>query len=125
MSETSDTYVPMDRDTFLVEARLAATRAVYEAYENVVVKKTEPFLAGAIAKRLVALLDSWSHENFVATHIHVKSGGRYKLLGDATLEATLARYVMYQGTDGRVWVRPWDEFYDGRFKEITDERQAV
>lgn len=59
------------------------------------------------------------HEpTWVATHRHYK-GGLYRLLFEGQIEADLSRVVVYQGIDGRVWVRPREEFYDGRFSEIV------
>ena len=57
-----------------------------------------------------------------ATHTHVKSGGKYRVLYHGILEKTLSPVVIYQGEDGVVWVRPDEEFYDGRFKPIPDSR---
>lgn len=55
-------------------------------------------------------------------------GGDYLLLGTATHEPTGELMVIYQGiADGKVWVRPHSNFYEGvpvdgarvpRFKEI-------
>lgn len=54
---------------------------------------------------------------------HVKRGTTYRILHDATMQAEgpldMARVVVYQcETDRRVWVRPYDEFFDGRFQPI-------
>lgn len=47
---------------------------------------------------------------------HVKTGGLYKVLGPATIEATGANVVVYRSLqDGRVWIRPTVEMVDGRF----------
>jgi hypothetical protein len=61
-----------------------------------------------------------------ATHKHLKSGGLYRLLyDDVIIEATYGGDVMsqtvviYEGYDGKRWMRPYAEFYDGRFEEIT------
>ena len=53
------------------------------------------------------------------THRHLKTGGLYRAISDATIEATMTPVVVYQGADGRWWVRPRDEFHDGRF-ELLD-----
>ena len=48
--------------------------------------------------------------------VHTKSNGRYHVLCDAAVEATLERVVVYQNmSTHRVWTRPYDEFHDGRF----------
>lgn len=48
---------------------------------------------------------------------HVRTGGLYTVLSrDALVEATLERVVVYQAAGaGQVWVRPEQEFLDGRF----------
>lgn len=59
---------------------------------------------------------------------HVKTGGIYEILATGLIEATLMPCVIYSGNDGTVWVRPHDEFNDGRFvliePEATDQRTA-
>lgn len=49
---------------------------------------------------------------------HLKSGGLYRVLADpGYIEETLEHVVVYQCCkDGRVWVRPFNEFHDGRFE---------
>ena len=47
---------------------------------------------------------------------HVKSGGIYTVVGEATIEATMTKVVVYRSAaDGSWWVRPLAEFCDGRF----------
>lgn len=47
---------------------------------------------------------------------HVKSGGDYIVVCEATIEATMLPAVVYRSEkDGSVWVRPRGEFCDGRF----------
>lgn len=56
---------------------------------------------------------------------HKKRGTTYDLYGIGTLQTdkplsdnhTVVVYV--SRTDGKVWVRPIDEFYDGRFEEVS------
>jgi hypothetical protein len=50
----------------------------------------------------------------------VKTGGIYTLLHEATREADLEPVIVYQGEDGRVWVRPRTEFFDGRFQLVRN-----
>lgn len=45
---------------------------------------------------------------------HVKTGRDYIVLCTATIEATMAPAVVY-GRGDEMWVRPLDEFCDGRF----------
>lgn len=52
---------------------------------------------------------------------HVKRGTIYRILHDATFQAEgpldNQRVVVYQcEADARVWVRPYSEFMDGRFR---------
>ena len=48
---------------------------------------------------------------------HIKTGGLYRVLRHGRIEADLRAVVIYESlADGRVWVRPTDEFYDGRFE---------
>lgn len=55
---------------------------------------------------------------------HVKRGTTYRILHDARFQAyeschDMERVVVYQCIeDGSVWVRPYDEFMDGRFQPI-------
>lgn len=56
-----------------------------------------------------------------AYYRHVKTGGVYQLLMTATLEATMTPAVVYAAKDRGVahrWVRPLDEFCDGRFEPV-------
>lgn len=60
---------------------------------------------------------------------HVKSGGLYRLETDlALIEDGMTRAAIYRSLfDGQIWVRPLEEFFDGRFRnlsvdEITDCR---
>lgn len=57
------------------------------------------------------------------THRHVRRGSEYKVLGFASLQAAepcyeTAALVVYQGSDGKLWARPHDEFSDGRFEAL-------
>ena len=54
-----------------------------------------------------------------ATHRHVKTGGLYRVLHRAEIEADLSPCVVYQNVEsGRTWVRPASEFDDGRFAAL-------
>jgi hypothetical protein len=46
---------------------------------------------------------------------HVKTDGVYEEIARGLIEATLVKCVIYRGHDGVFWVRPSDEFDDGRF----------
>lgn len=54
---------------------------------------------------------------------HRKRGSTYVIRHFGTLQMEgpqdMASMVIYQGEeDGRVWVRPWSEFFDGRFEVL-------
>lgn len=52
---------------------------------------------------------------------HKKTGGLYVILDeDFQIEATLQRGTLYRSLhDNRTWVRPFDEFHDGRFEVLN------
>jgi len=48
---------------------------------------------------------------------HLKSSGMYRIVATATIEASMTPAIVYESLEnGRVWVRPQDEFFDGRFQ---------
>lgn len=52
---------------------------------------------------------------------HTKTRGFYVVLGQCRIEATNTPAVRYMPVNGGVeWVRPEDEFLDGRFVEVTE-----
>ena len=57
-----------------------------------------------------------------------RKGGLYIIVNDdVTLESTLERHVLYREYSGeKIWVRPYSEFFDGRFTEIemTDREEG-
>jgi len=62
-----------------------------------------------------------------ATYRHRRRGTSYTVLGKAILQSTRSlsdeqELVIYVGPDGRLWARPTDEFYDGRFEKIESEK---
>ncbi len=55
---------------------------------------------------------------------HKKTGGEYIVIDEAKLQTAkpvgdMTELVIYIAKDGTTWVRPKDEFHDGRFEEIT------
>jgi hypothetical protein len=52
--------------------------------------------------------------------LHKKTGGIYKFLYHAQIEATLDTVVVYESMATRtIWVRPTKEFFDGRFTPLV------
>ena len=58
---------------------------------------------------------------------HVKTGGKYAVVGECVIEATMKVAFLYKShKTGIVWARPKDEFLDGRFAYIgpTPQEQS-
>lgn len=69
------------------------------------------------------------------THRHVKRGSEYQLLGMGKMQAKdwraggkallypvdMTAVAIYQAKDGSLWVRPREEFEDGRFAPLPPE----
>ncbi len=51
-------------------------------------------------------------------YMHIKTCGIYKVISLGKIEATMTPCVVYEDDHG-AWVRPYDEFCDGRFTEIV------
>lgn len=49
--------------------------------------------------------------------IHKKTSNRYEIITFALIEATLEPSVVYRSEKGQVWIRPAEEFFDGRFQQ--------
>lgn len=50
---------------------------------------------------------------------HLKSGGFYTVILGCVVEAALTSAVVYRSeTHGTLWMRPLDEFLDGRFERV-------
>lgn len=57
-------------------------------------------------------------------HVHIKTGGTYVLLGQATVQTDkpltdLSSVALYRGENGRLWVRPESEFAERFSKAPT------
>lgn len=53
------------------------------------------------------------------THTHVKSWGQYEILMEGTLESSEVTMTIYRSVDtGKIWIRPSNEFNDGRFEKV-------
>lgn len=73
----------------------------------------------------------WDAGAWQPTHRHVKRGSEYRMIGEAEAQVSTGGYnglaederklregdslTVYQGADGKLWVRFTDEFSDGRF----------
>ena len=56
---------------------------------------------------------------------HVKTEGLYYTITEATLETTGELVVVYRSiSDGHDWVRPADEFFDGRFVRLEESKNV-
>ena len=49
--------------------------------------------------------------------IHKKTSKRYEIITFALIEATLEPSVVYRSEKGQVWIRPAEQFFDGRFQQ--------
>ena len=65
-------------------------------------------------------------EGFKPTHRHKKRGTDYQVIGQGILQVSGTAYLgdeyevtIYQGDDGKLWVRGTDEFNDGRFDALS------
>lgn len=45
-----------------------------------------------------------------------KKGSMYVIVAHAIMEATLEHYYVYKSISGKLWIRPFSEMEDGRFK---------
>jgi hypothetical protein len=61
-----------------------------------------------------------------ATHRHINRGTLYRVLGEAELQTSIRALhlvkgdtlTVYQGEDGKLWIRDTEEFNDGRFEKV-------
>jgi hypothetical protein len=61
---------------------------------------------------------------------HRRRGSTYTIVASATLQtnspiADDAIVVIYQSEDGKFWARPADEFFDGRFEELSPSNNGT
>lgn len=68
--------------------------------------------------------------NQVPTHLHLKRGTKYRLIGRSELQCSTGpvaegtSILHYVGEDGSSWSRPETEFNDGRFQLLPEFLQA-
>lgn len=68
---------------------------------------------------------------------HKKRGTEYIVIGEGKMQAPWAimnamsiepvdmePVIIYRGTDGQIWVRPKEEFEDGRFEKVSDAKPS-
>jgi len=67
---------------------------------------------------IMTLKDPSSHPDPKQIWLHVKTGNYYVILHHGLFESSLKPMVIYQRVDGSgpVWVRPAEQFFDGRFR---------
>jgi hypothetical protein len=81
------------------------------ADENILRERTEGLFRHSAAR--ADMLSEWT-----ATHRHVKSGKLVRVITlEGVIEATMAAAAIYDEADGTTWIRPLEEFNDGRFVE--------
>ncbi len=66
----------------------------------------------------------WRWLTWRPTHLHLKSGGLYRVLREGRIEKDLTPAVVYESEAGDVWIRPSSEFYDGRFRPVSDNDRS-
>ncbi len=59
-----------------------------------------------------------SEQFWQATHRHRK-GGLYRVIAEGVWEPDRSPVVIYDDESGQVWVRPKEEFEDGRFSVVA------
>jgi len=64
-----------------------------------------------------------SDANWQPTHRHRK-GGFYRVINAGLWEPDRSPVVIYDDAAGQVWVRPKEEFEDGRFTPIASQDSA-
>lgn len=71
-------------------------------------------------------MQTGDHDPRSLIYRHVKTGGLYYVIEwNAKIEGTMEDAVVYRNiVTGMVWVRPYSEFLDGRFKCLTKAEAA-
>lgn len=72
-------------------------------------------------EKIQMVLESYERldSEFRPTHLH-KKGRYYQVMGEGIDEATATPVIIYKNDMGITWVRPSEEFYDGRFTPIEE-----
>lgn len=114
----------------VTEADLLRQRPV-SFYGNIRPEMLGPMLTYCGARVSAKLADPTGKVDEVARVQHVKRGSTYRVVGRAKIQTGTplpddAEVMIYQGEeDGQLWVRPVDEFTDGRFRELGPEGEAA
>ena len=73
------------------------------------------------AKRVLATLrEAGMLKEWKPTHRHRKTGGEYIVIAESGTEWDMCPVAIYQGEDGKYWVRPKAEFLDIRFDPLPN-----
>lgn len=120
MGELSSTpLAPEQADAFRdLHARLLCICNSYDLRDDTLLFERA---LDALAQLMTAPLTAW-----VPTHRHLQRGSVYRLVGSALLQTEEpigdgAFLALYQDAQGAFWVRPAEEFKDGRFEPLTVE----
>lgn len=111
----------------------------HEWYKPAVIINMSPMTIEHIRKGgLILRRVAFTHgQSWQPTHKHVKTGGVYRVVDEAKMQTSdwldgtppereagnlmsvdMREVVIYEAQDGTKWVRPKEEFNDGRFQEI-------
>jgi hypothetical protein len=127
---TGRAYVAEEQRKALVEAlepvHVLITAIAQTAAGDWIVNAEDPELVVCSAHEAVqraALSETLPKDDWRPTHRHVKRGTLYRLVSSAVLQTGAPVgdnefLALYQGEDGLYWVRPADEFKDGRFEPL-------
>lgn len=72
-------------------------------------------------EKIKMVLESYERldSEFKPTHLH-KKGRYYQVVGEGIIEESCTPAVIYKNDAGMTWIRPSEEFYDGRFTPIEE-----
>lgn len=101
------------------------------SYYEILAKERDDARAEAeIAKARVKALEAMLSRDVAFTARHKKRGTSYEVLGIGKVQSAVALWdndevVIYRGkSDGKLWARKKDEFFDGRFDLMVAESET-